>query len=145
MNEPTTFVDALDLAFSMGGATAGTFALALDGYLECALWSSYDLYTGRPLDELDTGALADETFDDMACDVWRFLATCWGDVWEDFEIDLSGIEPEQLGHDLWLTRNYHGAGFWDRGLGEIGDKLTELAHSYGVITLYIGDDGKIYA
>lgn len=145
MNEPTTFVDALDLAFSMGGATAGTFALALDGYLECALWSSCDLYTGRPLDELGTGAMAAETFDDMACDVWRFLATCWGDVWEDFEIDLSGIEPEQLGHDLWLTRNYHGAGFWDRGLGEIGDKLTELAHSYGDVTLYIGDDGKIYA
>ena len=145
MNEPTTFVDALDLAFSMGGATAGTFALALDGYLECALWSSWDLYTGRPLDELGAGAVADETIDGMACDVWRFLATCWGDVWEDFEIDLSGIEPEQLGHDLWLTRNYHGAGFWDRGLGEIGDKLTELAHSYGVITLYIGDDGKIYA
>ena len=145
MNEPTTFVDALDLAFSMGGATAVTFALALDGYLECALWSSYDLYTGRRLDELGTGAMADETFDDMACDVWRFLATCWGDVWEDFEIDLSGIEPKQLGHDLWLTRNRHGAGFWDRGLGEIGDKLTELAHSYGDVTLYIGDDGKIYA
>ena len=145
MNEPTTFVDALDLAFSMGAATASTFALALDGYLECALWSSCDLYTGRPLDELGAGAVADETFDDMACDVWRFLATCWGDVWEDFEIDLSGIEPEQLGHDLWLTRNRHGAGFWDRGLGEIGDKLTELAHSYGGITLYIGDDGKIYA
>ena len=145
MNEPTTFVNALDLACSMGDATADTYVLALDGYLECALWSSYDLYTGRPLDELDTGALADETFDDMACDVWRFLATCWGDVWEDFEIDLSGIEPEQLGHDLWLTRNYHGAGFWDRGLGEIGDKLTELAHSYGGVTLYIGDDGKIYA
>ena len=145
MNEPTTFVDALDLAFSMGGATAGTFALALDGYLECALWSSCDLYTGHRLDELGTGAMAAETFDDMACDVWRFLATCWGDVWEDFEIDLSGIEPEQLGHDLWLTRNYHGAGFWDRGLGEIGDKLTELAHSYGDVTLYIGDDGKIYA
>ena len=144
MNEPTTFVDALDLACSMGDATVDTYVLALDGYLGCALWSSYD-DTGRPLDELGTGAVADETFDDMACDVWRFLATCWGDVWEDFEIDLSGIEPEQLGHDLWLTRNYHGAGFWDRGLGEIGDKLTELAHSYGDVTLYIGDDGKIYA
>ena len=145
MNEPTTFVDALDLAFSMGGATAGTFALALDGYLECALWSSWDLYTGRPLDELGAGAVADETIDGMACDVWRFLATCWGDVWEDFEIDLSGLEPKQLGHELWLARNGHGAGFWDRGLGEIGDKLTELAHSYGGVTLYIGDDGKIYA
>ena len=32
---------------------------------------------------------------------------------------------EQIGHDLWLTRQGHGAGFWDRGLPN-GDKLTEL-------------------
>lgn len=32
----------------------------------------------------------------------------------------------QFGHDYWLTRNGHGAGFWDRGLGEVGDKLSEL-------------------
>ena len=145
MNQQTTYGDALNLACSMGAATFDTFVLALDGYLECALWSSYDLYTGRRLDKLGEGAVAYETFDDMACDVWRFLATCWGDVWEDFEIDLSGIEPEQLGHDLWLTRNRHGAGFWDRGLGEIGDKLTETAVTYGGVTLYFGGDGKIYA
>mgnify|MGYP003653116883 FL=1 len=29
-------------------------------------------------------------------------------------IDLSQFDPEQIGHDLWLTRNGHGAGFWDR-------------------------------
>ena len=25
-----------------------------------------------------------------------------------------GLDPTQLGHDLWLTRNGHGTGFWDR-------------------------------
>ena len=25
-----------------------------------------------------------------------------------------GVTEGQLGHDLWLTRNHHGAGFWDR-------------------------------
>lgn len=29
-------------------------------------------------------------------------------------IDLSQFDPAQIGHDLWLTRNGHGAGFWDR-------------------------------
>lgn len=24
------------------------------------------------------------------------------------------LDPSQLGHDLWLTRNGHGTGFWDR-------------------------------
>jgi hypothetical protein len=29
-------------------------------------------------------------------------------------IDLSQFDPVQIGHDLWLTRNGHGTGFWDR-------------------------------
>ena len=52
---------------------------------------------------------------------------------------------ERLGHDFWLTRNGHGAGFWDRGLGELGQKLTEATKTFGTSDLYIGDDGKIYA
>ena len=38
----------------------------------------------------------------------------------------------QNGHDFWLTRNRHGAGFWDRGYpDEVGDALTEAAHAFG--------------
>lgn len=37
------------------------------------------------------------------------------------------------GGDFWLTRNYHGAGFWDRGLGEVGQRLTDSAHVYGSV------------
>lgn len=47
--------------------------------------------------------------------------------------DLTGMELGQIGHDLTLTRNGHGAGFWDRGLGERGDRLTEHATSMGNI------------
>lgn len=35
------------------------------------------------------------------------------------------------GHDFHLTRDHHGAGFWDRGYGEAGDLLTQLAEEYG--------------
>lgn len=35
--------------------------------------------------------------------------------------------PEQLGHDFALTRNGHGAGFWDRDLGQIGEDLTNAS------------------
>lgn len=48
------------------------------------------------------------------------------------------------GHDLWLTRNGHGAGFWDRDYGKLGDILTDAAHAMGECYLYVGDDGKIY-
>lgn len=59
--------------------------------------------------------------------------------------DLHGLTYEQIGHDFILTRNRHGAGFWDRGLGERGDRLTDAAHAYGEIDAYLADDGTISA
>lgn len=58
--------------------------------------------------------------------------------------DLRELDAAQCGHDFWLTRNHHGAGFWDRGYGEVGVRLTNAAHSYGESSLYVGDDGRIY-
>ena len=46
--------------------------------------------------------------------------------------------------DFWLTRNGHGAGFWDRGLGSVGDELTKNAKPFGSVDAYVGDDGKVY-
>ena len=57
---------------------------------------------------------------------------------------LNGITPEQIGHDLWLTRNGHGAGFWDRGLGAQGDSLTAICEALGGVDSYVGDDGLLY-
>ena len=54
------------------------------------------------------------------------------------------ITPGQLGHDLWLTRNHHGAGFWDRGYGPDGQRLTQLCKPMGTDDAYIGDDGTIH-
>lgn len=51
------------------------------------------------------------------------------------------------GHDFWLTRAGHGAGYWDRGLDDIGDQLTALCgHGTAFQNLdpYIGDDGLVY-
>lgn len=47
---------------------------------------------------------------------------------------------EQHGHDFALTRNHHGAGFWDRGYGDVGDRLTEAAQAYGEHSV-LTDDG----
>ena len=57
----------------------------------------------------------------------------------------TGANLSQNGHDFWPTRNRHGAGFWDRGYGDIGGALTRAAHSFGEFSLYVGDDGLIYA
>lgn len=53
---------------------------------------------------------------------------------------------DQIGHDFWLTRNGHGAGFWDRNFGteESRKALTELSEVFGSRDIYKGDDGQIY-
>jgi hypothetical protein len=102
-------------------------------YIETALWSSTD-DDGKPLDsgdyELSEQAKKQLTEDAM-------------DFYSHHGIDID--DPAQGGHDFWLTRNRHGAGFWDRGLGELGQELTKAAHAYGSCDLYVGDDGLIYA
>jgi len=54
---------------------------------------------------------------------------------------LEGMEESQIGHDFWLSRNHHGAGFFDRGLGKIGDKLQDLSQEF--VELNVFDEGKI--
>jgi len=130
---------ALALADSMRDRLADIVpAEMLEGYQECALWSSVD-DDGAPMD--DSGMLlAQETLDQFLADCAAFL----GEIdeaeipWRD-ELDWS-----QLGRDLWLTRNGHGAGFWDRGLDQLGDDLSEAAKRQGSCDLYTGDDGLIY-
>ncbi len=62
-----------------------------------------------------------------------------------FKKSLDIMSPDQIGHDFWLTRNGHGAGFWDRGHGELGDKLTKICKdNFKTIEVYQGDDGLIY-
>ena len=55
---------------------------------------------------------------------------------------LSDDNIEQAGHDFWLTRNGHGAGFWDRP--EIYGKLnsesfTKYSENFGVVNAYFGE------
>lgn len=49
----------------------------------------------------------------------------------------------QHGHDFYLTRNGHGAGFWDRGYGEAGVRLTAAAKVCGESDLYPVGDGTL--
>lgn len=53
-------------------------------------------------------------------------------------------EDYSVGHDFWLTRNRYGAGFWDRGWGVVGEKLTKIAESFRERSAYVGDDNKVH-
>jgi hypothetical protein len=56
-----------------------------------------------------------------------------------------GYSMGQAGCDFWLTRNHNGAGFWDRGLGAIGNVLTDMAQSkaFGESYVYSCGNGKV--
>ncbi len=108
------------------------------GYIECALWSSLD-DNGYPLDQHnDIDDIAESCLLSMIADCAKFQAD------NRLMLAASGLDASQQGHDFWLTRNHHGAGFWDHGLGQIGDILTAAAHSFGECGLYIGDDWEIH-
>ena len=62
----------------------------------------------------------------------------------DVAKEVPGYDDERAGNDFWLTRNRHGAGFWDRGLSHAGDYLTKMSHAYGELHLCRGDDGMIH-
>lgn len=47
---------------------------------------------------------------------------------------------ESFGHDMSMTRCRHGVGYWDRGAGDIGDTLTEWAHSLGELHIFHGSE-----
>lgn len=113
-------------------------------YITAALWLSVD-DNGSPLDKnYSMNDIATPSLEKMINDCRNFQAQ-ENDLLEKAQLqsDLNYTD-EQAGHDFWLTRNRHGAGFWDRGLGIIGKDLTFAAHAAGECSLYVGDDGKIY-
>lgn len=128
-------------------------------YIACALWSSTDESDesgGVPFDEnYDASDIAPETLAAIIEDCKQFqesnaalLAQAYAaPEWqaEQQRHDKPQYDESRAGHDFWLTRNGHGAGFWDRGLGPVGDALSDASHVWGSVDLYLGDDSKIYA
>jgi hypothetical protein len=112
------------------------------GYVSAIFWTECN-------DDRRDEGLADMTFADLPPKVLAdIIAEC-----DDFQVanarSLSKAYGDRYGEgmagaDFWLTRNGHGAGFWDRGLGKHGEDLTKAAKAYGSSDAYVGDDGKLY-
>ena len=122
-------------------------------YIEAMLWvgmlcgDSDCNDCGSHGDDYSVEDIAPDTMAEILRDCENFQASCGS------AIDVWGTE--QAGHDFYLTRNGHGAGFWDRttcadasfsreSVAKLGKRLTDAAHVYGSFSLYVGDDGKLY-
>jgi hypothetical protein len=107
------------------------FAEFFDQYHETALWASCD-DDGKSLDGMfEVSDLSDAVTCKMREDCNEFL----GENYDLISDDLS-----RAGHHFWLTRNGHGAGFWDGHWEEsVGKLLTERAKAFGECSIVVCD------
>jgi len=105
----------------------------MKGYITAALWSTTD-EADQPLDKK-------YIWTDISVGCYERMATDCNKFLRENEKDIDG-EDEQAGHDFWLTRNHHGAGFWDSPeawQNGAHRRLTDAAHEYPEVHLYIAD------
>lgn len=121
----------------------------VQGYVTACLWSS--------VDQDDEG---NETFFDefepssqLKGEASHLCALFYDANEIDCKLFAEEYQPSQehdvwecLGHDLWLTSAGHGVGFWDRGLNELGERLTKACQQkpYTDKCAYIGGDQLVY-
>jgi hypothetical protein len=71
----------------------------------------------------------------------KFIKLCGEDL---IHRAIDEFGAEQLGHDFWLTRNGHGAGFFDRGYDEEDENiLMKASRDMGSVDLYINDNNQL--
>jgi hypothetical protein len=87
----------------------------------------------------------DKGLEDVADEDLAKLKSTLLSLFEDDDTSalFDGLSYAVIGHDFILTANRHGAGFWDRGLGERGQRLTELVHPFGEITAFVDEKGQV--
>jgi hypothetical protein len=121
-------------------------------YLVAALWTATD-EDGNPLDskhiveDFSTEAIAR-----AENDVKKFKKSVENSIHlrvndsnsKELLEEWFNLDDQQTGHDLSLTRNHQGCGFWeyDHTSKELGDILTDCAHKLGEISVW-ESNGKL--
>lgn len=114
------------------------------GYIQAFLWSETDESTPDGENPLDDNYSQSDIDPDSMAKIKRDCA-----MFQEVAKDLLNqayqgeYDAEHAGHDFLLTRNHHGAGYWDRGLGEVGDKLTVAAQLFREVGGY-AENGVVY-
>ena len=121
-----------------------------NGYLQALLWTSNANEDGQNF--LELGYSIDDipkATRDGVRDTFKAVVTC-----HPLAVRLYGVERQgscaivwdHFGYDFLLTRDRHGAGFWDRGLGELGEHLSQITRLLGDSEyLCISEDGTLEA
>lgn len=100
-------------------------------YLECAAWASTNAEDDdKPFDSYGY-PFTQAAKKRARLDCMKFLRAVAASTIETIE----NCDPSQVGHDLWLSRNDHGAGFFDGDRNQYApehrDILQDLARAMG--------------
>lgn len=120
------------------------------GYVEALFFTHTGTADDEELQDAAFVDLAPETLARIVDDCRAFRDTLPKDHHGRTALDLAcdyapaPYDETQAGRDFWYTRCGHGCGFWDRGLGPVGDELSEHACHFGNLDVYRGDDGLVY-
>lgn len=108
------------------GVAPKVFDEVVQGYLACAAWADAPEGSNARFTQQAKRLAAD------SCS--KFIAAC-GPLFQQ-AISAVGYSPARFGHDFWLNRKGHGAGFWDR------DELELQVE--GTAPLAVDRNGKRY-
>lgn len=115
----------------------------LRGYLEAAFWTNDNDAPSGEYTETDRPDTMMEKLSSEALELAKKSCAKFTVIAAHYLCDAGS--PSQNGHDFWLTRNHHGAGFWDRGYRDAtAEFLTKESEKFGETDLYEGDDGQLY-
>lgn len=129
------------------------------GYFHALEWLTWGCPDTRDLLEIpenfDPDNLDDSVDLNIEYRINQFIKDCpeslifeYAEYMQEFHAGFNDRELyhgfQSLGHDLYLTSHGHGTGFYDRGIGELGNRLTGYAERIADINIWYQDD-KIHA
>lgn len=111
-----------------------------NSYLFCAIWCGTDSDNNdEPLDKnFDVDDFIEESKKIASEDCEKFYKESKKII--EKVMEKHNVEISSIGHDFYLSRNGHGAGFFDRGWGKLGDYLQIAARRYKETYVEIDSD-----
>ena len=115
-------------------------------YMEAILFAEIDDVSGDAFDQsgFTPGDFSEDALAQIKKDCAQFQDQANLSELDEIHNDSSIIEAN-AGHDFWLTRAGHGAGFWDGDWPEPhATRLTRLSKKFGEQWVYLGDDNQLH-
>lgn len=116
-----------DSAEDVDAEMEDAFATFYQGYVSCLLWT-------EGVDIGNSSDLSPSLRQESRTDCRNFFDEC---------AELFGANYEQAGHDFWLSRNGHGAGFFDGDYAGNERLLQKAARLYGSVSAYYDEENGL--